>query len=291
MPLGQPHPYKQEARDLAKYRATNRRQAASERRLSERRRLVSSGSPYPGAETRSRRVSFGKVLERGPSPAYSGPNISAGRADEVTDIVNSGDAGSVDGPSQQIWNEESTTPRRAQSTAGQRYRPITEAYKQEHPYSSFPYSRCSLWERELAGRTLEAQKDTEVCRRVHKLRAQIEDFAWAYTSLVTKSSRRPSVEILCGDISNAKLVRYIGFLAQGGANGLESWRELLTDGDCMIALIVGIIGMALKEHVFAALWFGGTPAQIQELEQLEEEEKEDDGKSKSRQHSDFVNRP
>lgn len=262
MPPGRPHPYvdaatQQRARD---YMDAKRASA---------RRKASSSSPYPGAETRSssRRVSFGKVLTRGPSPAYSGPSTSARRA---------AGEGTDDGPSQQIWNEESTTPPRQRSTASQSYRrPITDSFEEYQPASSFPYSDRRLFD--LAGRQLEAHKDAEVCRRVHKLRAQIEDFAIAYTYVVTKSSHLPSVDHLCSDINNAKLVRYIGFLAQGGPKGINSWRELLTESDCLRGLIVGIVGMALKEHVFSALWFGGTPSQIEELAELEEKEKEEDG--------------
>jgi hypothetical protein len=43
-------------------------------------------------------------------------------------------------------------------------------------------------------------------------------------------------------------------------------------------LIVGIIGTALKEHVFSELWFGGTDDEIRALEELQEKQKHDEGK-------------
>jgi hypothetical protein len=187
----------------------------------------------------------------------------------------------IEGLSPQISDEESDTSSCPGTTAGHCERPsgpITEAYEEQHPPSSFPFSQIGLWTKELTGSELEAQRDIEVCRRVHKLGAQIEDFAMIYTKLVKQSSPRPSVELLCSKISNAKLVRYIGYLAQGGANRLHSWRELLSDEECLTALVVGIVGMALKEHVFSALWFGGNSAQIKELEDLEDDQVDDDGK-------------
>jgi hypothetical protein len=197
-------------------------------------------------------------------------------------IVNfSEDESTIEGLSPQISDEESATSSCPGTTAGQCERPsgpVTEAYEEQHPPSLFPFSQIGLWTKELTGSELEAARDVEVCRRVHKLRAQVQDFAMVYATMVTKSLPRPSVELLCRNVSNAKLVRYIGYLAQGGANGLHSWRELLTDKECMTALIVGIVGMALKEHVFSALWFGGNSAQINELEDLQEDQVDDDGK-------------
>lgn len=276
MPIGKPHPYAQ--------------------RESAKRRLASSGSTDPGPAARgNKRVSFGRKLTRGPSPAYSGPSTSAqsaGRAEEVDEIVNSSDdeEGSVDGPSQQIWSEELATPRRLRSIAGKidgndsvddvyaqigkRMRPATRPHSD--PSSSFPPLPTTLWK--FAGEMSALQRDEEVCRRVHQIRAQIVDFAQAYVAVIVKRARRTSVEFLCSDVGNAKLIRYIGYLAQAGANGLDSWKELLTDNDCLTAIVVGIVSMALKEHVFSALWFGGTPEQIEGVHKLEEEGKDEDGK-------------
>ena len=49
--------------------------------------------------------------------------------------------------------------------------------------------------------------------------------------------------------------------------------------ECRVALMVGIIGMVLKEHVFSELWFGGTDEQIGALEALQERQKDGDGES------------
>ncbi|CAK3747409.1 Hypothetical predicted protein [Lecanosticta acicola] len=70
-----------------------------------------------------------------------------------------------------------------------------------------------------------------------------------------------------------ELIRYVGCLAMGGPNGNKDWEELLTHGDTRQALVVGIIGRALKEHVFGDLWFGGSPEQKEEIAAREESER------------------
>ena len=251
-------------------------------------RLASSRS----AETRSKSVSWenSQRLVRGPSPNYSGP--SNYRAPEAHTIENStDDAGSIDGPSQQIQDEQRIEDERVQeelriskmTKPGQinqrrvKSRPGTEASAQQEALSStgsVPLVNHHKVLRQLS----EAHQDLEVCRRVHKLRAEIIDFAQAYVVEIKQNKHQPSVQVLCSNVENAKLVRYIGFLAQGGANGLHSWEELLTDEEGLTALVVGIVGHALKEHVFSSLWFGGTHEEIDLLEKLQEAEEDQDGK-------------
>jgi hypothetical protein len=55
---------------------------------------------------------------------------------------------------------------------------------------------------------------------------------------------------------NEQLIRFIGCISQGGKDHIEGWRTLLNNQTCREALVFGIIGRALKEHVFNALYFG-----------------------------------
>lgn len=126
----------------------------------------------------------------------------------------------------------------------------------------------------------ETQRVDEVCRRVHELRAYVLDTAQSLVHHNNGTFRKEhSLEDLCGDARHAQLVRYIGCLAQGGPKREESWRELLANLECRVALIVGIIGTALKEHVFSELWFGGTDEEIGALEALQEKQKNGEGES------------
>lgn len=125
----------------------------------------------------------------------------------------------------------------------------------------------------------EEDRDQEVCRRIHELRADIVNFAQTFVASTTKRSFNPQDPVirLCSDAKNAQLIRYIGCLTQGGPDGVRDWQNLLVDASILTALIVGIIGTVLKEHVFSALWFGGTAQQNEELHQMQENQAETDG--------------
>ena len=189
-----------------------------------------------------------------------------GTDDEISNQINADLISSTKGPIEHVYEK-----------IRERSRPVTEAYEQQEALSStgsVPLANHHKVLRQLSG----AHQDLEVCRRVHKLRAQIIDFAQAYVVEIKRNKPQPLVQSLCSNFENAKLVRYIGFLAQGGANKLDSWQELLTNKESLTALVVGIVGHALKEHVFSSLWFGGHPEDIDILEKLQEEEKDEDGK-------------
>lgn len=263
MPLGRPHP-----------------DASTPQRSRRRRPLPPSGS----ATTSNKRVSFDNGV-RGPSPAYSRPKTRAPEIHEIHNTVNSGDdEGTEGGTDDEISNQINADL--ISSTKGpiehvyekirERSRPVTEAYEQQEAFLLLINTQKAIWT--MSEPEQEAEQDEEVCRRVHKLRAQVIDFAHAYVRDVNKSKRRLSVEYLCSDIDNAKLVRYIGYLAQGGANAIVSWDQLLNNAECLTALIVGIVGSALKEHVFSALWFGGSDEEIAILENYQQKEIDEDGK-------------
>lgn len=125
----------------------------------------------------------------------------------------------------------------------------------------------------------EEDKDIAVCMAVHNLRAHIIDFAHGFADHIGlhKTNAKSYVDSLCAEPGNAQLVRYIGCLAQGGPLGAQGWGELLADRQSLAALIVGIVGNALKKHVFSALWFGGTTKQTEELDELQQKQAEGDG--------------
>lgn len=105
------------------------------------------------------------------------------------------------------------------------------------------------------------------------------DFAWAFTAPQASCNigAKSHVSKICDDVDNAQLIRFIGCLAQGGPNGEADWEDLLADSESTAALVVGIIGTALREHVFSALYFGGTEEQIEELRIMEQNQIDKDG--------------
>ncbi|KAF9636133.1 hypothetical protein BFW01_g7028 [Lasiodiplodia theobromae] len=57
----------------------------------------------------------------------------------------------------------------------------------------------------------------------------------------------------------------IGCVANGGPRSVKGWLEIFTEPFERQALVSGIIGKVLEEHVFASLCFGATPKQLEEL--------------------------
>lgn len=241
-----------------------------------------------------KRVSFGRRLVRGPTPAYSRnktpPRSALARHDTSTtdDIDRSEHVATLDqidayGPSEQLLAEENQATSR-RSSSSESYVDSTESETWPQPVAWDFVKLNSPFKEEftdLKDILDETQRDYEVCRRVHVLRALTVDTARSLVYHNNDTFRKEHcLEDLCGDVRHAQLVRYIGCLAQGGPKREESWRELLSHPERRVALIVGIIGTALKEHVFSELWFGGTDEQIGELETLQERQKHGEGESK-----------
>ena len=240
-----------------------------------------------------KRVSFGRRLVRGPTPAYSRnktPSRSSlarhdtGTTDDIdrSEHVATLDQNDAYGPSEQLLAEEQqATSRRSSSSESYGGSSDGEAWPLPVARNFSNLNRLSEDEfTELKDILDETRRDNEVCRRAHLIRAIAIDTAQSLVYDNNDTFRKEiCLEDLCGDARNAQLVRYIGCLAQGGPKREESWRELLVQPECRVALIVGIIGTALKEHVFSELWFGGTDEQIEELEALQERQKHGEGES------------
>ena len=66
-----------------------------------------------------------------------------------------------------------------------------------------------------------------------------------------------------------ELRRYISCIALGSERGAEEWIFLLCDSEFRWALIAGVIGRALMEHVFAGLYFGADEDQAEVIGKVE----------------------
>lgn len=111
-------------------------------------------------------------------------------------------------------------------------------------------------------------KDTILCQGIFSLIEDIQVFAKMF---VRENIIMAPAEFMDGLLKkeNEQLIRYIGCLAIGGKEGKKAWEELLTSPDKREALLFGIIGRALKEHVFSDLWFGGSPEEWRDLSEKE----------------------
>jgi len=114
-----------------------------------------------------------------------------------------------------------------------------------------------------------------VCQRLNDLKAKV--FAFADSFPPAREDIDPLDALLVP--GNQHLVRYIGYLALGGNSGEQSWRETLSNLTCRHALVSGVIGRALKEHVFDELCYGAAPEFVESLSKQEEEFVQQDGAS------------
>ncbi|KAK3683168.1 hypothetical protein LTR37_020481 [Vermiconidia calcicola] len=125
--------------------------------------------------------------------------------------------------------------------------------------------------------------DENICLTMEGLKERITAFAKSFPAVPTNHKHEVVKQLLLQE--NAHLVRYIGCLAQGGNNGPNSWRTLLGDTTCRHAIVVGIVGRALKEHVFGKLYFGARAEFLEELHELESQRIHQDGFSRTRERA------
>ena len=123
----------------------------------------------------------------------------------------------------------------------------------------------------------EPAEDADMCKRMQLLRDEVWQFTDTYVGSLPRGEPGD-----CEAVSNLFLacketVRYVGCIALGGPDGEMSWDSLLTDIHCCMSLVFGMIGRALKEHVFGELWFGANEAQQRELCAQEQSQVDSDG--------------
>ena len=121
--------------------------------------------------------------------------------------------------------------------------------------------------------------DEEICRKMNDLRSAATELAKTCPPLPSKHKVYMLDHFLVRE--NEQLIRHIGCLAMGGSTGEQGWVTLLSDTTCRQALVLGIIGRALKEHVFNELYFGGSDRLVESLSKMEQEQTHLDGKPSS----------
>ena len=133
--------------------------------------------------------------------------------------------------------------------------------------------------RNLSGTGGHTDIDESVCAYMQDVRSNII----SVTDLFEPMAQQGTAEFMEALLTphNERLVRYVGCIAMGGPKGENGWHELFQDSDCMKGLVFGVIGRALKEHVFDALWFGASEAQEKKLLEWEIDHVQDEGKHRN----------
>ncbi|KAI7004708.1 hypothetical protein KC355_g8590 [Hortaea werneckii] len=123
-------------------------------------------------------------------------------------------------------------------------------------------------------RLMPESQDLTVCQTMDTLKQMIQQYAERFSD--SSAASDPLSHLL--QPQHAEAIRYVGCLALGGPDGTDSWKQLLQSSATHKALIFGMMARALKEHVFGALWFGATPQQERELNKIQEDLLDQDGK-------------
>lgn len=116
--------------------------------------------------------------------------------------------------------------------------------------------------------------DPTICARINDLVQGIQTFAReTFTSGTAQELDDQDVFLdLLLQPEHKQLVRYITCLSMAGKGGEQAWVEFFKDESCCRAVVAGIVGRALKEHVFNDLFFGASDAQRARLEETEWED-------------------
>lgn len=123
-----------------------------------------------------------------------------------------------------------------------------------------------------------ALKDVKICKEMNELVIKIQKFAKMFNKKHLGATPTAFLDGLLQK-ENEQLIRYIGCLAMGGKKGREGWEELVSTPEMREALVVGIMGRALKEHIFSDLYFGASDELKQDLIDLERRMRDEDGES------------
>nr|POE59290.1 hypothetical protein CFP56_24559 [Quercus suber] len=118
----------------------------------------------------------------------------------------------------------------------------------------------------------ELDRDERIYKQMYDLRASVEDFAKLFPA---KHNEHVFDQLM--DSQHIETLRYVGCLALAGSQAEQSWRQLLADGDCRHALVVGMVGRAMQEFVFSSLYFGASDEVTNALEEQEVNSVERDG--------------
>lgn len=145
-----------------------------------------------------------------------------------------------------------------------------EFWKRLEPGAPFVYGIRSFQHQN------DTQKDYRVCKGMKLLIDEIQTYAEG--RVVHDIKGHNFMNGLLANEDNKVLIRYIGCIAIGGKKGEKGWNALLTQKESRTALVIGIIGRLLEEHVFSALYFGGSEELVEHLSKMEQDQVNDEGK-------------
>lgn len=185
-------------------------------------------------------------------------------------------------PSKRVSKE---TPRTAQINTARRPSPaVSRQTPAGHGGTSFGYPGTAdltppenLTPQERKDNNL----DAEVMSALAGIRKRITVFCEEVfrKDLLPKDITESKLKKWLAEIDRRNEPEFMSFckaVAEGGG-GVETWQEVVANGECRFGLSYGIIHRVLVRHVFSSLLFGAPADLLVKLEHLEQHQENDDG--------------
>lgn len=123
--------------------------------------------------------------------------------------------------------------------------------------------------------------DAEVMSKLAGIRKRITEFCNDVfrKDLLPKDVTESKLKQWLAEVDQHTEAGFISFcraVGEGGG-GVETWKEVVANGECRFGLSYGIIHKVLVRHVFSSLLFGAPADLLVKLEHLEQHQENDDG--------------
>ncbi|KAL2350005.1 hypothetical protein BJ546DRAFT_1084974 [Cryomyces antarcticus] len=105
------------------------------------------------------------------------------------------------------------------------------------------------------------RSDAHFTESLCKLRNAVAAFAIAHFCFTIPEAVQADTLAKIAVTATPELIRYAGFIAVGGPDGRAGWEKMFVQKNERSALAFGLLGHALKEHVFDSLLFGASAEQ------------------------------
>ena len=119
--------------------------------------------------------------------------------------------------------------------------------------------------------------DDQMTAGLNELQSRIERFASEFHGYDTAATKDCATLKKLAFQVNPEFVNIVENIAVGGSRGLLGWDEIFRIKELRVALVRGVIGLVLKEHVFNTSLFGATSEQEHGLNMVEKQGRDHDG--------------
>jgi hypothetical protein len=168
------------------------------------------------------------------------------------------------------WTTDATVPEIWSTKPNNRAREIL----QNHPLTAKQIIQREIQEPEYALR------DAEIRDGLWKLMDLMERLTKPHFNFAMRNlSTRDGLLRKCFKSLSPQTAKIVGCVASGGPGGVAGWEKMFYNQDIRPTLVLAIMGNVLVEQVFQHIFFGGSKEQIDALAKMQEDHRDEDGKS------------